>query len=63
MPKIDRNCCVALAVAVCVLFGGGLLFGDSERGMFAVMVATFGVNFTLLELLDKRERRRKQGHP
>lgn len=63
MPIITRNFYISLAVAILILFGGGLLFRDSEPGPQIAMVMAFAVGLTLLHVLDDRDQRRKQrGH-
>jgi hypothetical protein len=57
---ITRNFYLTLLLAACILGSGGFLFRDSEAGSFATVIVAFGVGLGLLEILDDRDRRRKQ---
>lgn len=59
MPKVTRNFYIAMAVAITVLFGGGHLIGDTEAGMFVVLMATFLIGIGLLEGLESRQRHKQ----
>jgi len=60
MPPITRNFYITLFIAGCIIFVGGTLAGDSEIGGMVVVIAAFVIGLTLLDVLDSRERRRKQ---
>jgi hypothetical protein len=60
MVMITRNFYISLATAALVLFSGGLLFRGSEAGTQVVVVLTFAAYFTVAEVLDGRDRRRRQ---
>jgi hypothetical protein len=64
LVRITRNFYISLAIAIVILFGGGLfLFRGSETGSGVAMVLAFAVGLTLLQVLDDRdERRRQQRH-
>jgi hypothetical protein len=55
--NIDRGFIISLLVFVCILFGGALLFRDSEVGMYASTAVAFVVGPVLLVVLDIREGR------
>lgn len=57
---ITKNFYITLALAACVIFGGGILFRHSEIGVFATEVLAFVGGISLLNVLDDRERRRKR---
>jgi hypothetical protein len=59
MTARNRNLFISLAVAVCILFSGGLLFRGSEAIAALTMIASFGIGQVVLFVLDARERRRE----
>ena len=63
MTVITKGFVVSMLVFVCVLFGGGLFFRDSEAGMQASAAAAFLICSALLVIsatLEKRGGRRKR---
>jgi hypothetical protein len=57
---ITRNFYITLALAACVLLVGGFLFRHSEIGSFATLALVFVGSISLLNILDDRERHRKE---
>jgi hypothetical protein len=57
MKVFDRAFGVSQLVFVCILFGGGLLFRDSEAGSYASVAVAFLVGPLLLVVLETREKR------
>jgi len=55
-----RNIVIAWVAFTGILFPGGLLFRDSEAILVAFQVVAFAVGFTVLHVLDGRDRRRRQ---
>lgn len=55
-----RNIVIAWLAFTCILFSGALLFRDSEAVVIAFQAVAFIVGFTLLYVLDGRDRRRRQ---
>jgi hypothetical protein len=63
MTVITKGFVVSMLVFVCILFGGGLLFRDSEAGTQATTAAAFLICSALLVIfptLEKRRGRRKR---
>jgi hypothetical protein len=57
MKVIDRAFKVSMLVFVCILFGGGLLFQNSEAGTYASTAVAFVVGPVLLMFLSTLEGR------
>lgn len=57
MAVITKGFVVSLLVFVCILFGGGLLFRNSEAGTQASTAAAFLVYSALLVISANHEKR------
>lgn len=60
MPLVTRNFYITLAIAILIFVVGGILFGQSSPGAQITVIAAFSIGLILLDVLDDRERRRKQ---
>jgi hypothetical protein len=60
LAMITRNFYLTLLISACILLVGGFLFRHSEAGSFATAFLSFAVGFTLLQVLDDRDRRPKK---
>jgi hypothetical protein len=60
MQKITRNFYVCFLLTAIVIVGGGTLFRDSEIGSLATVLIAIGGGIVLLNLLDDREKRRRE---
>jgi hypothetical protein len=62
---VKRNFFLALFVFACIVGPGALLFRGSEGAVFLVEIVGFTACFALFNVLENRDRRRRQrrDHP